>query len=196
MQPKSIIIFIVAVAVSTQAASYRFHDSAHAMGTLKKGGGVTRHPPQLDGQKESTSLIVTAKVVPPFRGDARVVLEEAPGYSYVVHNSEPAIKLPFHHRPAFQDNVYHDLRPNDRVALWVVMKKKAQLPVAQQHKGNDAEPSCCPLGPESQDVAPAKLGQRPKVKGPMLAFYDTRSNERLLAVPIRFTGTEGGRHGE
>jgi hypothetical protein len=98
----------------------------------------------------------------------------------------------------FRDNVYHDLRPNDRVALWVVMKKRAQLPVViNQAQKQDAEALCCPLGPDTSNVAPGKQpGQRPEKKGPMLAFYDNRSNERLLAVPIRFTGTGGGRHGE
>jgi hypothetical protein len=196
MKPRAVIIFAISVAVFTLAATHRFHDSAHAIGMLKKGGGLVRHPVRLDGEKPSASLIVTARVVPPYRGDARVVLEGAPGYSYAIHNAEPAIRLPFHHRPTFRDNVYHNLRPNDKVALWVIMHHRGTVPTApQRHPDGDSSESCC-----EQAGASGEPGKKDRQgfgrKGPLLAFYDIRSNERLLTVPISFIGTEGDRHGE
>lgn len=195
MNIKSIVFFVLSVALSVLAASYRFHDSAHAMGVLKRGGATSRHPVVLDGQARSASLIVTARVLPPYRGDARVVLENTPGYSYTIHNSEAVIRLPFHRRPSFDGTTYRDLRPNDKVSLWLVIKPEAAAsmevaPVVPE-AGSCCGPPIFPFPDNPGSVGPESTGQN----GPRLVFYDTKSNERLLAVPMRFADSGGDRHG-
>lgn len=193
MLTKTCIVAAVSVAVCTLAATHRFIDSAHALGVLKRGGSTTRHPAKLDGREETTTLIVTARVIPPLWGDARVVLEGAPDRSCSLHNAEPALRLPFLHRPTFRDQTYFDLRPNDRIALWVVLKKRdgsAPQPSVTAAPAATVT-SCCPQT-AAGGAAPASRESR----GPQLAFYDTRSNERLLTVPISFGSRGGSRHGD
>lgn len=194
MKLKTILLFAISMAVCLLAATYRFEDSAHVIGTIKKGGGTVRHPPRLDGEKSRSSLIVTARVIPPYRGNARVVLEGAAGYSYSIHNAEPVIRLPFHHRPAFRDNVYRDLRPNDKVAFWVVLKNEGKRKPIQTATVGDGQSDCCFEATEPAPL-PAGNGGRPDIKSPVLAFYDTGSNQRLLTIPLRMSASGGESHG-
>ncbi len=199
IKSKSLIFFALSAAVSLVAASYRFYDSAHVIGTIKQGGAMARHPALLDGKLDSATLIVTAKVIPPYRGNARVALEGMPGTDYVVYDTIPAVRLPFHSTPEYRDNVLHDLRSNDRIALWVVMKNKGGL--EQREQTREPVGVQLPNTPYKPHVATGKGGNarqgmgRPG-KGPMLAFYDTHTSEPLLRIPIRFIGSAGGRHGE
>lgn len=126
MNGKYLVVFIVSAAFFLMAATNRFHDSAHAIGTIKKGGGSARHPAYLDKDRESYILIATAAVIPPYSGNARVVLEGDPSLTATFHNSGPAIDmdLGLHRHPEFRDNTYFDLRPRDRVALWVKIKRE------------------------------------------------------------------------
>lgn len=223
MRCKSIVTFIVSCIIFIFAASHRFHDSAHAIGTIKKGGGKARHPALLDSDRNSYVLIATAGVVPPYRGNARVVLEGDPTLKATFHNSGPAVELGIHRHPDFKENTFYDLRPKDKVALWVKIKRDLTVPVRQATTGAEtAVPSCSRCDtesggeetrqPESKTPAPESgkksYAERGKSRrggwqgrdtgensatGPALAFYDTATNERLLSIPIRFTGgTEGG----
>ena len=47
MKGKSIIFFILALAASFLAATYRWGDSAHSIGLIKASGGEARHPAYL-----------------------------------------------------------------------------------------------------------------------------------------------------
>lgn len=237
MNRKSVIVFILALAIFTFAASHRFLDSAHAIGTIKKGGGMARHPALLDRNRDSYVLIATAGVAPPYSGNARVVLEGDSTLKATFHDSGPAIDLGIHRQPEFKDNTYYGLRPKDKIALWVKIKRDHQGDTAQtateKNQARQAsappcnqcdqeeekvtrpgkEPKVAPLEtgkPLSAAREPGESRQRGKgesaksdswrgkggknaaVKGPMLAFYDTASNERLLTIPIRFTGDNGG----
>lgn len=197
MKSRSIIFFALSVAVSLAAATYRFYDSAHVMGTLGQGGGAARHPAVLDGGLQRATLIVTAKVIPPYRGNARITLEGMPGTDYTVYDAAPVVRLPFHSTPGFHGIVLHDLRPNDRFALWVVLKNKSGL----GHPTKELPPAAARPEPRKRQYAApgtwsgARTGKH-QPGGPMLAFYDTHSNEPLLRIPIRFIASEGGSHGE
>lgn len=199
IKSKSLIFFALSVAVSLAAASYRFYDSAHVIGTIKQGGAMSRHPALLDGKLNSATLIVTAKVIPPYRGNARIALEGMPGTDYVVYDTIPAVRLPFHSTPEFHDNVLHDLRSNDRIALWVVMKNKGGL--GQRLQTRELAGASLPETSHKPHTATdkgwkARQGMGQPDRGPMLAFYDTHTSEPLLKIPIRFIGSAGGRHGE
>lgn len=171
MNIKTITAFLLAVAVCGVAATHRFHDTAHAMGTLKRGGGQARHPALLDQDRKSWILIATAGVVPPFRGNARVALEGNPGLEATFHNARPAVNLGLHHRPEFRADTFHDLRPGDRIALWVKLSRNVQ----------------------HDECTHGQAGTQRRAT--TLTFYDTATDARLLTIPIRFIGKGGDGHG-
>ena len=75
MSFKKIAIFIFAVSLSLLAAVFRWDDSAHSIGVIRASGGEARHPVFLGGDWDRCNLISTATVIPPYRGDMKVVLE-------------------------------------------------------------------------------------------------------------------------
>lgn len=162
MSGRTVIIFIVSVAFFTLAANYRFHDSAHTIGMLKKGGGMARHPALLDKDRDTYMLIATAGVVPSYQGNARVVLEGDPTLTATFHNSEPAVDLGIHRHPTFRDNTYYDLRPKDKIALWVKIKREPvavqqqTAVVAQQKQAERGAPPCTQCEPEDRGSATTK----------------------------------------
>ncbi|MHC1697048.1 MAG: hypothetical protein AB9919_03075 [Geobacteraceae bacterium] len=197
MKYSTIALFGLTVVISALAAHQRFHDSAHAMGMLKIGGGSARHPAVLDKERDSYVLIATASVVPPFRGNARVVLEGGRGLAATFHNAEPAVNFGFHRRPEFRGDTYYDLRPKDRIALWVRIRRHI-LP--ESNPGQVGESVAA--GPDSSTDCPQHLtteglpAERRRTAGPVLAFYDTATNGRLLSIPIRFIASGGDSHGD
>lgn len=160
MCSKKLLVFLLAVVISAVAAGFRWGDSGHAIGLIKRKGGEARHPIVVAGGKGLYSLIVTATVIPPYSGDARLVLEGEPEFDYEIFFNEPVIDLGLRRRPEFREPVLQGLKPRDRVAIWVVIRP----------------------------AAPAKGKYR-------LAFYDTRSGNAVLSVPIIFE-EEGGEDGE
>lgn len=247
MKLKSLVIFTLALAIFTFAASHRFLDSAHTIGMIKKGGGMARHPALLESNRDNYVLIATAGVVPPYSGNARVVLEGDSTLKATFHDSGPAIDLGIHRQPEFRDNTYYGLRPKDKIALWVKIRRDHDAVAGQTvHEGKGifgqaVAPPCAQCDDDTEGVsrrsgknqgmvtakAPLKIPAEPPkapdrtvqwkkkspgeatakagawrgkggpdaAKGPMLAFYDTATNERLLTIPIRFTGDKGGGNG-
>jgi len=179
MSRKSLFALILSIALSLLAAGYRFGDSSHAMGLLSQWGGKTLHPFALDSGQERYTLIATATVLPPYRGDARIVLEGLPEMEHAIYDSDPAIDLGLHHHPRLEGDLLRDLRPRDRLALWVVMKPSTASPLPAGHRHQDG-----PDGPPLDGSAQA----------PALSFYDSRDNRKLMSFPIRF-GDDGGHHG-
>jgi hypothetical protein len=116
---KRLLVLVVAIGLSLAAAHYRFGDSAHAIGLITRDGGKVRHPIHLPAGEDSYTLILTATVIPPWRGSARVVVEGSPKLGVSLHPSRLALNLGLRRLPRFEDGVYHDLRPGDRLALWV-----------------------------------------------------------------------------
>ena len=196
MKYTTIAIFIVSVAISAMAANHRFQDSGHALGMLKIGGGMARHPALLDKERDSYVLIATAGVVPPFRGNARVVLEGGRGLEATFHNAEPTVNFGFHHRPEFRGDTYYDLRPKDRIALWVRIKRTGQPGGMDEPRGGSGRerPDSSPECPRctAEEGVKAEKGM---AGGPALAFYDTATDGQLLRIPIKFVGSGGGNNG-
>lgn len=201
MRAKTLVVFFLSVAVCAAAASYHFYDSAHTIGLIKAGGGEARHPILLDRGRDSYTLIATATVVPPYRGDVRVAVEGEPAMDFMIYNSEPVVDLGVFRHPAFRNNVLYDLRPKDKIALWVVMKPKGSaLPGhANPEQASDvtANGSCCEIpAPEAATKAeehPTAHGngnKDPRTKQ-FLAFYDVDTNARVLQVPIIYRDKEG-----
>lgn len=218
MTAKTLLVFALSVAVCTVAAGYRFYDSAHTIGMIKAEGGKARHPIVLDKGRDSYTLIATAAVTPPYRGDVRVAVEGTPAMDYVIYPSEAAIDLSPYRHPTFRDNVLYDLQPRDKVALWVVMKPKkgGEAVAATSGVRPPKQDECCDL-PVAAAPAPAMSaqthggaathppGERPRGGGgksgrpegagatQRLAFYDTATGKAVLTVPIVYKGAgEGG----
>ena len=119
---KKILVFLFAAALSVFAAWFRPGDSAHAMGMVSIKGGKARHPVHLASGKDRYTLVLTGTILPPYRGDARVVVEGDPAPPYSVYGSDPIVDLKLRHRPYFEDQTLTGLRPKDRFTVWVVIR--------------------------------------------------------------------------
>ena len=124
---KKMLFFFLGVCLSLAAATYRWGDSAHTMGMITSGGGKVRHPVFLESGKERYTMIVTAKVIPPYQGDARVVLEGAPLTDYELFATAPVVDFKFRRLPEFKGDTFLGLKPKDRLALWVRMTSPAPV---------------------------------------------------------------------
>ncbi len=124
---RKIIFFILAVSISLVGATYRWGDSAHSIGLINANGGKVRHSSSLEGGFGKYVLIATATVIPPYRGDAKVVLEGVPELDYKISASAPVIDLGLRRLPKLKGNILYNLQPGDRIALWVVMKPHAAV---------------------------------------------------------------------
>lgn len=156
MRARTLLIFLLAFGLALGAAWYRFGDSAHAMGMLSARGGTTRHPVTLAPGQERYAVIVTALVLPPWRGDARVAVEGETALEWELHPAEPLVDLGLHRHPHWQDGVLHGLQPRDRLAMWLQLRRPA---------------GACP----SHAANPLQL-----------TFRDPNDQRLLLAVPITF----------
>lgn len=156
MKFKSSFFFILTAVISLIAASHRFYDSAHAIGLITVKGGKARHPIVLDAGKTLYTLIITATVIPPYSGDAQIVLEGNPQMAYFIYNSDPVFDIGIYRRPEFRNNTLYELRPTNRIAFWVVMKPDGECD-------------------KTMDVNDLKL-----------ILYDTKTKASVLNIPILF----------
>lgn len=195
---RKILFFTIAVCISLLGATYRWADSAHSIGLIKASGGKARHASSFESGKSAYALIATATVIPPYQGDARVVLEGNPAMDYRIYSSEPVIDLGIRRHPEFRDNVLYDLRPKDRIALWVVMKSPVLDPVCNMAYQEEFSKETldgkdyffCSDGCRNAFIKePAKYKGRESVSGNYtLAFYDTKTDRAVLRVPLIFKG--------
>ncbi|MDD2897746.1 MAG: hypothetical protein PHI31_03420 [Desulfuromonadaceae bacterium] len=196
MTRKTIIIFTVSVAFFTLAATYRFHDSAHSIGTIKKGGGVARHPAVLDKGRDSYVLVATAAVLSPYRGNARVALEGDPTLTATFYNSEVPINLGLFRHPKFQNNTYYDLRPKDKIALWVKIRRirdgEQQLTPSSGTVQEKQGVELCAQCDQSEELAPSRSTQ---VNNYQRSMAETHVTRHVSALPLDLkTAGEGGRN--
>ena len=119
---KQTLVFLFAAVLSVTAAWYRPGDSAHAMGMVSIKGGRAHHPVHLPSGKDRYTLVVTGTVLPPYHGDARVVVEGQPALPYNVYGSDPIVDLGLRRRPYFDDQTLTGLQPRDRFTVWVVIR--------------------------------------------------------------------------
>jgi len=186
---KKIMFFLFAVCISLLAATYRWTDSAHSIGLIKAKGGEARHASTLESGKDTYTLIATATVIPPYRGDARVVLEGDPELDYKIYSSDPVIDLKIRRQPKFKDNV---------LALWVVIKPPVLDPVCNMTYQNEFTKEhmdgkdyfFCSDGCRATFMKnPQQYKGRENVRGNYtLAFYDTKTEKAVLRVPLIFKG--------
>ena len=119
---KKLLVFLFAAILSVAAAWYRHGDSAHAMGMVSIKGGRALHPVHLPSGRERYTLVVTGTILPPYRGDARVTVDDGQPIPFIVRGSDPIIDLALRHRPHFEDQTLTGLQPRDRFTIWVVMQ--------------------------------------------------------------------------
>lgn len=198
MRLRYTILFILAVGISLLGAAYRWGDSGHSIGLIKANGGKVRHPTFLESGKNRYVLISTATVIPPYRGDARLVLEGKPEISHKIYTSGPVVDLGLRKLPEFRGNVLYGLEPRDRLAVWVVMKPPIIDPVCGMayedgfinHLYKSKDYYFCSNGClDLFNKEPEKYKGRDRVKGKYtLAFYDTKTGKSILRVPVIFKG--------
>ncbi|MBI5632339.1 MAG: YHS domain-containing protein [Nitrospirae bacterium] len=195
---KKIFFFSLAVCISLLAATYRWTDSAHSIGLIKASGGQARHASTFESGNDLYTLIATATVIPPYRGDARIVLEGSPEIDYRIHSSDPVIDLGIRRQPRLRDNVLYDLQPKDRIALWVVMKPPVLDPVCnmayqkeftKEHLDGKDYFFCSDGCRTAFKAEPGKYRGGESIRGNYtLAFYDTKTDKAVLRVPLIFKG--------
>jgi len=205
---KKIIIFVIAVGVSLTAATHRWNDSAHAIGVIKASGGTARHAVSLESGEDSYMLIATATVIPPYRGDVKVVLEGKPEMEYEIHSSGPIVDLGLHTWPKFENNTFYGLKPKDRPALWVKMKPPQVDPVCGMEvknsplivfSGGREYRFCSRQCLERFEKDSRSYEGRDQVRGKYtLAFYDTKTGMSVLNIPVVIKGkgekSDAGEH--
>lgn len=204
MRIKSLITFVLTVLVSLAAAAYRWGDSSHAIGLMSLTGGKTRHASHLESGWDRYAQITTATVLPPYHGDVRVALEGYPARDYKIRFSAPVVDLGLRRLPIFQDNILYGVQPKDRLAFWVLMRSFPIDPVCGMavrkgdlsltYKGQTVY--FCADGCLTRFKAAPEHYQN--IKGPQgrydLAFYDTRTGQPVLKVPLIFKGNEETPH--
>jgi YHS domain-containing protein len=200
MRLKKIIVFTFAVALSLLAANHRFGDSAHSIGLVKAKGGEARHASYFQSGKDRYMLIATATVIPPYRGDARVVLEGMPQMDYELFLSGPVVDFGLKEFPKLNGDIIYDLKPKDRLALWVKMRPPAVDPVCGMAHGPgfirrtylDKEYAFCnQMCVDEFFKASDRYADEDSVRGKYtLAFYDTKTDKQILSVPLVFQGKE------
>jgi YHS domain-containing protein len=193
---KKVLVFLAAVAISLTAAMYRWDDSGHAIGLIKAKGGEARHPVSLVSGNDRYLLIATATVIPPYAGSARVELKGRSPLPHTIELARPVVDLGLRHSPRFSDGVLHDLRPRDRIALWVKMNPPKADPVCGMACEDGFErveyrgTSYCLCGDACRrdfEASPEKYRGRDVVRGNYtLAFTDTATGRPVLNVPIKF----------
>ena len=205
MRWKNLAFFVLAVSVSLPAAAFRWDDSAHSIGLIKASGGEARHPVPLGGERDRCNLISTATVIPPYRGDTKVVLEGKPELDYEIFASGPVIDLGIRRLPKFRDNTLYGLEPMDRIALWVLMHPPGFDHVCGMSCGKDGiqttyqGKSCCFCAESCRlafEADPTRYLHKDRPSQTYsLAFYDVKTGKSVLNVPISFNGKGDQGHG-
>jgi len=200
MRYKNLITFGLAVAISLLAAHHRWGDSSHAIGLITAKGGKARHPSFFTSGNTRYAQIATATILPPFRGDVKVLLEGDPKMDYEIHFSKPVIDLGLHRLPDFKDGILYGLQPKDQVALWVMIHPPRVDPVCGmrcesefiRHCFKGREYCFCTESCRSSfQQTPEKYMDRDHANGKyLLAFYDIQSGRSVLKIPLIFQGKE------
>jgi Cu+-exporting ATPase len=206
MNKTNIAAFTAAVMFFLAAANTRFGDSAHAIGVIKANGGSARHASHLDAGKDGYTLIATATVIPPYRGDARITLEGEPKLDYKLYSSGPVLDLGIRRHPVFRDDTLSDLQPKDRIAVWAVIKPPAVDPVCgmavkadflrEEHGGKNYR-FCSGNCLNEFRLNPDKYKNSSARGKYTLAFTDRATGKHVLDIPVIIGEREGagdGRH--
>lgn len=209
MRIKTIVTFAIAVAISLVAAGYRWGDSSHAIGMVSAKGGKSSHPTVLQSGWDRYTQVATATVLPPYRGDVRLVLEGPPILDWEIRYSGPVIDLGLRRHPEFRDNVLYGVEPGDRLAFWVLLRPLPVDPVcgmtvdagslSTTYQGKTWH-FCCGGCRSAFEAAPERFQDAAGPRGKYdLAFYDTKTGRSVLKLPLIIQGKEtfhapGGHH--
>jgi hypothetical protein len=189
---KTIIIFALAVGVSCGAASYRFGDSAHAIGMLSNKGGKARHGFMIKSGKEGYTLVMTGVVLPPYKGDVNIALEGSPAMRYSIYDSKPIVDLGIHRRPKLEGSLLSGVESGDKLALWVVMTPESDQDLEGLFEENAA------AAPDPSTASELLSDANHEGDLPLkLSFYAADSGKSLLQIPVVFADlqADGGSNG-
>ncbi len=193
--------FAGAVGVFTLAAVWRWPDSAHALAILRQGGGGARHAVTLTPGPGGYMVIVTAPVMPPWQGDARLAIEGEPPLEFDAQLSSPVVNLGLRHWPKLDGRVVRGLKSGDRIALWVKVPAPELDPVCGMRCSEVprfvASDHCfCSAACRERYVGDPGQYTRNGYRGQQLrlTMRDERTQQLVLTVPIVLGGGEGS-HG-
>jgi len=199
-----VVTFVASAALSLLAASHRFGDSAHAMGVISQRGGKARHPVHLPAGRDRYTLVVTATVLPPFRGDVTVAVDGDPAPRFAVYPSEPVVDLGVVRRPHFLQGAFRGVQPGDRIALWLRITPPEVDPVCGRavatgfveadHDGRTYH-FCSAACRDTFMANPDRPAARGVLEGAYrVVFRDAAIGRPVLEIPLTFGGGGGGGH--
>ena len=191
---KWVIFFSVAVVVSLLAAAHRWNDSAHAITTVSNKGGSVRHAVELKGGEGRYSIVVTSRVIPPYRGDIKIKLEGELQLPYEIHSAlPPKLNLGVHKWYSIENNMMKGVKPKDKFILWLILKPnpidpicgmEGKVEITESYRGRKYR--FCQEGcREEFRKFPEKFRDNDYVRGEYnLVFYDAESDKSVLKLPI------------
>jgi len=145
MRIRKIAVFLAAVVISATAAGFRWGGSGHVIGMIHPAGGTVNHPLVLAGDNRLYSFIVSASVLPSYRGDVEIRLAGEPALDCDIFLAEPVLDLGLHPRPDYACPVLSGLRPGDRISLWAVIRTSLPVRGAYRLEFLDTRSGTCVL---------------------------------------------------
>jgi hypothetical protein len=198
---KGVAALALTLIVATAAAAWRWPDSAHAMGVIGAAGGAARRPVSLPAGPERYEVVLTARVMPPWRGDVRVELTGEPPLDWSMEVARPVVDLGLHRWPRQDGRVLRGLAPGDKLALWLTFAAPERDPVCGMPcaPGSPRVAGRCFCGEECRLAFAGNPRAPRRVPATTLAYdlvlRDEATDKVVLTVPLRLGGEGGGHAG-
>jgi hypothetical protein len=114
---------LITLLVCTIAAMYSKPNSGHAVTTISKTGGVSRHSVLLGLNENKYVLLVTGTVKSIYSGNVKIILEGEPKIDYQIYSRyPPELKLGIHKFYDFENNTIKNITAGDKFILTVCIK--------------------------------------------------------------------------
>jgi hypothetical protein len=114
---------ILTVSLCTIAAMFTPPTSSHAVTTISKDGGISRHPVLLGLNKNKYTVLVTGTVKPPYKGNVKIVLEGKPEIPYKIYSRyPPELNIGIHKFHGFDDDVLTNIKSPEKFIVTVFIK--------------------------------------------------------------------------
>ncbi len=198
---KKISFFMGAIAISLIGASYRFLDVATAKGELRIDGGEAK-PVLFQSGLRLYTLFTKIVVTPSVKGDVKVELHGNPEMSYRIYNYKaPVIDLGLSDFYRLEGSILRDVRSGGKpIYLYIFLYPPSVDPVcgmpynenflSKRHRWKTYY-FCSETCLNEFNKAAEKYKDKDGLKREYaLVFYDARTGNNLLNVPIIFNGKE------
>ena len=198
---RKISFLIGTVAIALIAASYRFPDMAKAKGVLKIGGSEAK-PVVFQASLKQYALITDISVASSVKGDVKIELQGNPPIPHQIYNMKsPVIDLGLSHFYRLDGNILKGVKSGEKPILLRILLYPPPLdPVCgmpreegflSKRYGWKTYYFCSKTCLDEFNKSPEKYRDKDGFKGGYaLIFYDAKTDDNLLKIPITFCGQE------